>query len=172
MAEYNHISYMREVAEKCKDIRHLDERPHFHRISGLTQLEEFLDHITDLDSGFHLLAEEDLIGQFNGDDNPLDRQTYMFFIVKYVNENDHDARQQVKRDCKAVAKKIIGRYRKHWYEANKSIENPYGLRDFDPENIFYQTIGPIALTNCFGIEVRFTILEKACTIYNSSDWNE
>ena len=171
MAEYNHIAYMLEVAEKSKDILHTTSKPHFHRISGLVMLEEFLANISNIAPGFHLLAEEDLNGQFIGDDNPLDRSNYMFFIVKQVKPEDHNARQQVKRDCKAVIKKIVGRMRKHWREAQKVGDDAYGLRNFDTENILYQTIGPIG-DNCFGIECRFSIIEKAGTTYDNADWNE
>jgi hypothetical protein len=173
MAEYNHIDYMKSVAEKLKEIGHTDQKPHFYRISGLLMLEEFLDKITSVDSGFHLLAEEDLTGQLSGVDNPLDNENYLFFIVKHVDLNDHANRVKIKRDCKNIAKKIIARIRKHWHAANAAIEinDTYGLRNFNTENIFYQTIGPIG-DNCYGIEVRFSIIEKAGTIYNINDWNE
>lgn len=171
MAQYNHINYMREVAEKSKDIGHTSNAIHFHRVSGLMALEEFLDNISQMPAGFHLLVEEDLTGGFSGADNPLDHENYMFFLVKSIDINDHDAREKVKRDCKDLVKKIIGRMRSHWYTANKGLSDDYGLRNLDTDNIFYQTIGPIGIDS-YGIEVRFSIIEKAGIIYNANDWTD
>lgn len=168
---YNHIAFMTDCATRHKSIKHTEVEPRCHRISGIAHLEQFLDRITQLPEGIQLLAEEELTGKMLGDDNYLDDQYHSFYVVKDVLLNDHEAREQCKKDCKRIALAIVGRMKILATKANCMEGDPHSLRDFDPESVSYYSIGPLG-TGYYGIGVSFTVKEPANKLYIADEWDE
>jgi len=164
---YDNDAYMLDCATRLKDIGHTEEVPKFARISGLTQLEEFLSNISKLQFPALLVHNnhEGRLGDPGRSDNYLDSPYFVFYVVKHAEYDNHDAQQEAKESCKNIGFKIIARMLR---DKRNPVSNA-GLMFLDFSNIPYQTIGPIG-DNCFGVMFSFTVADTANITYNADDW--
>jgi len=166
---FDFVSYMRIVAEKLKDIQHGEGHPAFHRVTNLSSLEEVISNARRMDTGFQLVVEDVMEGNFlNNNDTLLDSPTFRYYVIKYVKTNNFDDKEEAKRQCKVVAKKIVSKIK---HDAYFYQENSFGLKDLDRGSFQYFSIGPM-IDNFWGIEISFSIIEAAGIKYNANDWNE
>jgi len=144
----------------------------FHRISGITQLEELLQNLTlTTDVGYQLVIEDNLDSRyiFNAA-TLLDAQYYVFYVLKRCKLNDFAEIEQAKEGCKSVIKKIISKlFRDHEADWKMQTANANGLRGFQKNSISIQTIGPLA-DNYWGLMCSFTISDNPEIKYNPTDW--
>ena len=168
---FNFISYMRNVAEKLKDIGHSETETRFYRMSGIASLEEVLAKMTH--GQFPAIVVEDslegrLLDQLS--DNIMDREYYVFYIFDRVEFLNHDAREATKRKLRTIARKVKSRMlRDRRTDCDK--ETSHGLRNLEVENITYRNVGPVG-DNLIGLAVSFTILENPGLEFNPEDWLE
>jgi hypothetical protein len=163
---YDHITYMEDCATRLKDLGHTAEVPKFFRVSSLTQLDEVLANLTTMGQTVLIVHDntEGSIGDRNISNNYLDSPYYLFYIMKHVALDDFDAKANAKKECKAIAIKIIS---KMLVDKSRSRS---GLLFLDFTNIPYQGIGPVG-DNYYGIMVSFTVADNAELIYNADDWD-
>lgn len=165
---FDFVSYMRGLAESLKEIQHTEDAPRFHRITNLSLLEEAISNMRRIE-GVQLIVEDVLEGDFIYNGNTLiDRPVYRFYLVKNAVRQDFDSKEQVKRECKLIAKKIIGRLFHDQY-SDESYTTTHGLNKLDRSSFAYFSIGPI-LDLFYGVEVSFSLNEAAGIKYNAEDW--
>ena len=165
MEKFDFISYMRDCAVRLKDIQHTNETPRFFRISGISQLEELLANLPDASSPA-LMVENNIEGRFSDpgpSDNFLDTPYYTFYVIGKVSFNDFDEIEQVKKNTKEIAEKIVARMLKD----RRNYRNGLVMLRFD--NVPYQNIGPIG-DQCYGTMISFTVINTSNSRYNASDW--
>ena len=167
---FDFIAYMKNLAEKSVHIQHSEYKPAFHRITNLSSLEELLSNMGTVD-GYQMIVEDVLEGMFiDAGASLVDYPTYRFYIVKNAPANDFDAKEQAKKDCMNVIRKIIGRIRRDNYN-DADGETTNGLRDLERNSFQYFSVGPL-LDGFWGIQCSFNIHEHANCVYNADDWNE
>lgn len=166
MEHFAFISYMKNVAEKLKELKHTESDKHFQRASSMMKMEEFLAN-TSHSNGFQLVVIAHESGKYidKNSDNLLDQPFYSFYVVKTVEQGNYDAKDQVITDCKTVAKKILSKM----FKDKRESQN--GLNYLDRGSIAYAQAGPFA-QNWFGISYSFTLLDPSDIVYNASDWDE
>lgn len=169
---YDHITYTQFVAIALKAIAHTTASPKHHIIGGVGSMDELLQKISKADNGYHLLASDNIDGAIGySNDSPTDRQMNQFCIVKRVPVANYAARAAAKRDCKAVAAKVVGRMIYDSFIANTTNVDIYGLKNLDLLSFSYQSIGPLA-DGFYGTEVTFDVYNSVDLQYQASDWDE
>lgn len=175
--DFNFITYMKNIAISLKAISHQEEsetQKRFYRSSGLSDLSELLNNLTDPKMYPCIVANDLAVGKI-GDNGPaenyLDTQSHIFYIVGYVDTNDFDAKQQSIEDLKAIMYKIIGKMRRDRTNDFKGEMPRTGLRTLNTSSIFYQVITGFGEHN-HGIMVSFDITPSvhAELKYNADDW--
>lgn len=174
---FNYTAYMLDIAIRLLDIAHVEgdeSLRHYFRISSLTNIEELLQCINT--AAYPALIVEDMrIGRYidNSSEDLLDNQSYSFIICKPVTLTDYAERETVIKECEAIYKKIISRMLRDRKNDYKQGTIKTGLRNFDANSIYYQTVGPIG-DNCIGIMVSFSMLNPLAQdlVYNAKDWND
>lgn len=166
---FNFISYMRNLAERLKDIGHNNSSTHFYRMSGIASLEEVLAKMTH--GQFPAIVVEDslegrLIDQDS--DNVLDREYYVFYIFDRVEFLNHDEREATKRKLRTISRKIKSRILRD-QRTDFNLATNYGLRNLERGSIGYRNVGPVG-DNLIGLAVSFTILENPNLEYDPDDW--
>lgn len=173
---FDFTAYMKGIAETLKDIRHSDSssEKRFFRISSVMNIDEMLQNFTTAGSAC-IMVEDNRTGRYQeagGSMSYLDNQSYSFLIMKHCEQFDAESREQVKKDCEAIMKKIISKFKKDKaYDLQHPGETRTGMRDFNMSTIYYQTIGPVG-DNYYGMLVQFARLEpvNADLVYNDNDW--
>jgi len=173
---FDFTGYMKTIAEKLKEIKHSDtaKEKKFFRISSVMNLDEMLPTFTTSGSPC-LMVEDNDVGRYqeaDGSQSYLDNQSYSFVILKHCAQLDASDREQIKKDCKAMMKKIISKFKKDkYYDQTHPGEVRTGMRDFDIASVFYQSLGPVG-DNYYGILVQFSMLEPANKdlVFNPLDW--
>lgn len=173
---FDFTGYMKIIAEKLKEIQHDDTATEkkFFRISSVMNIDEMLQNFTTAGSAC-IMVEDNRTGRYqeaNGSMSYMDNQSYSFLILKHCEQFNAESREQVKKDCEAIMKKIISKFKKDKaYDLQHPGETRTGMRDFDLASVFYQTIGPIG-DNYYGILVQFSMLKPANAdlVYNDNDW--
>ena len=91
------------------------------------------------------MVEDNRTGRFMdaNSDNYLDNQSYSFLVMQYCKVMDAADRAAAKNATLAIMKKIISRMKRDKREDLSNIHPPTGLRNFDLNSVFYQTIGPV-----------------------------
>ena len=144
----------------------------FHRVSGVTQLEELLQNlILTNDTGYQLVIEDNLDSRFFYNASTLlDSQFYVFYVLKRCKINDFADIEQAKEGCKSVLKKILSKMFRD-YDADHIMQtaNVNGLRAFQKNSITIQTIGPLA-DNYWGLICSFTLSDNPGIKFNPADW--
>jgi hypothetical protein len=170
MPDFDFTGYMRDVAINLKDIGHIendDANKRFYRVSSLTAIEEIITSLSILNE-FVLVVEDNAEGGLMDANSIMDRQICSWFLLKKVELNDAEAREQAKKQCKATMIKILKRLRRDYISDNKGETN-IGLRNAEFDRWTYTTFGPI-LDNCIGIHVAFTNPNTLNTVYDGNDW--
>jgi hypothetical protein len=166
---FDFVSYMRTVATQLKEIQHSEEKCAFHRVTNLASLEELLANGNFIED-YQMIVEDVMEGNFDTNGNTLiDNPTFRFYIVKQAANDDFDSKEECKRNCKVVAKKIISRLFHDNFEDKKFPAVPVGLANLQRESFQYFSIGPI-MDNMWGVEVSFSLLEGAGISYDENDW--
>ncbi len=171
---YNHKTYTLDIATKLKELEHTTGNPHWHRVYGIADIEEFAENqgITD---GYQLLMEENDDNRFidNRSDNLISRFFHAFYISKSFEGGSPDDKEEAKEACKTVAKKVISKYLRD-YKTDAALPKSnwvYGLAQLEPESFSMRTIPPMG-DNYISVYVSFTLLDTADVVYDSGDWNE
>jgi hypothetical protein len=165
MANFNFTEYMLDIAVRLIELQHSDDDKHYSRVSSLPGMEEYLSNMT-FNSGWQLIVVDNRTGQFDDgsfSDNLIDRQLYSFYLVKSVETNDFDAREELIKEAETILKKILSKF---FYDKRNSL---YGLLDLQRSSITYDTIGPIG-NDCHGLMVHFTLLNASDIAYSENDW--
>lgn len=169
---YDNVAYIELCAAKLKAIRHTAAKPRFHIMNGLANLDQLLQNLHHADTGFHLLASGNIDGAIGySSDNPTDRQMNQFYALKRVDVNNYNDIATAKKECKALAQKVIGKMLYDCYLANTTPADPHGLKNLEVRSFSYQTVGPLA-DNFFGIEVTFDVFNKTDLVFVANDWDE
>ena len=162
---FNSVTYFKAIAISLKDLLHTEEDKHFHRISALSELEEFIANSRTI-SGYQLLVLDKYNGKLDDSsisDNLLDRNFHTFYILKKAASGNFSDIETVNAGCLAVSKKIISQmFKDKWDCINE-------LKDLQRSSFTYSSIGPLA-HGCYGIMVSFSSLNTAGIIYNANDW--
>ena len=169
---YNHKTYTLEIARTLKELLHTDDEPHWHRIFGMADIEEFIANQI-LTDGYQLLMEDMDNSRIIRDDRPVNRDYYAFYVAKSFTGGDYDSKESAKEGCKTVANKIISKYLKD-YKADAAFPIPnqnHGLSQLEPTSFSIQTMGPFG-DNYIAAYVSFTIQNSPNLEYNASDWTE
>lgn len=175
---FDFTGYMKIIAEKLKEIQHDDTATEkkFFRISSVANIDEMIQHFTNSGTPC-LMVEDNDMGRYmeaDGSQSYLDNQSYSFCIMKHCEQMDASDREQIKKDVKAMHKKVISRFKKDKkYDLTHPGEVRTGMRNFDLASVFYQTIGPVG-DNYYGILVQFSMLEPANAdlVYDANDWTD
>lgn len=171
---FDFTAYMKGVAEKLKDLATTSSRPNFSRVSSISKLEEFLQQQTTIAETVLIVMDNRTgkLSNFTKSENIYDDQFHSFFIVKHVELNNFDEREEKIIACIAILFKIIARMHKHKRDDHQK-NNENGLADLDVGSFTYDTIGPIG-DGFHGISANFTIMDPAQKklVYDSDDWNE
>ena len=167
---FDFVSYMRTLATQLKEIQHSEEQPAFHRVTNLQSLEELISNGNFIE-GYQMIVEDVMEGNFDTNGNMLiDNPTFRFYVVKQAITDSFDSKEEAKRLCKIVAKKLISRLFKDNYADNQlSKSEQIGLVNLQRESFQYFSIGPI-LDNFWGVEASFSIQEGAQIAYDINDW--
>jgi len=165
---FDYIDYMRDVAERLKEIQHSEAEKRFHRISGIFGLEEMLSNIINME-GFQVMVNDTLEGRFISTDSALiDNPSFIFYVIHDLETNDFDTREITLGLCREIIKKIISKIY-HDKETDSRNQTTYGLNYFRPETLRYTTVGPFG-SKFYGIQVTFNIFEKGYVVYSDNDW--
>lgn len=173
---FDFTGYMKTIAEKLKEIKHSDSdtAKKFFRISSVMNLEEMVDNFTNAGSPC-LMVEDNRSGRMMEPQNSqsyLDNQNYAFLIIKHCQQFDASDREQIKKDCDAIMKKIISKFKNdRKYDLTHPGETRTGMRDFDMNTVAYQTTGPLG-DNYYGMLVQFAMISPINSelVYNTEDW--
>lgn len=170
--EFNFISYMRdEIAAKLKELQHTETNPHFHRIMGIADMEEFIGNQL-LSDGYQLLAEDrEDVRAVGSEDNHLHRNFFSFYITKDFVPGDFDSIETAKKDCKKVAEKIISRMKYDWKAEKKlpATQWTHNIALLEPMSFTIRTVGPLG-DNYIAAYVSFTVMSVPNLTYNPDDW--
>lgn len=163
-AEFDFISYFRDIAESLKEIQHTEEEKHFSRVSSIAELGEFLANMR-VAKGYQLILIDNLAGRFmdRRSDNLLVQPYFSFYLVKQVPREEYDEKETTLKACTAVCKKILSKMFKD------KRENLQGLTNLERESISYNQAGPFG-HNWHGLNVNFTIIDDPDITYNENDW--
>lgn len=164
---FNFVEYMENCAIRLKSIGHKPETPKFFRISGIMQLDEVLGNLSKM-SFPALLVDDNLEGMIadrSPSDNYLDTPYYVFHVVNHVPLGDFDRQEEVKRESKGIALKILAKMLR---DKRRGL---HGLTFLQFGNINYQAVGPLG-DNCYGIMVSFTVPDTAPLVYDENDWEK
>lgn len=165
MTTFNFIDYMLDIAVRLKELQHTETDKHFSRVSSIVGLEEYLSNMS-FNTGWQLVVVDTRSGRFDDgsySDNLMDNQLYTFYLVKSIDTNDFDAREDLIKDCEAIVRKILS---KMFYDKRERLN---GLLDLQRSSISYDTIGPIG-NECHGLMVFFTVLDASDISYSATDW--
>lgn len=178
MEEFSFIEYMRDIAIKLKDVGHIendDKNRRFFRVSGIANIEEFLQNLTNV-TGYCLMVEDidDHTGNIfsSNSQNWLDTQTYVYFVVKQVGLLDFDDKELILTGCKQVGLKIIAKIIQDWEQENKGQKARTPLFTWD-QRLQHTVVGPIG-DNFFGImyQITFTPNIAKKLVVDPTDWND
>jgi hypothetical protein len=171
---FDYTAYMKDVSTRLKAIAHDDsaKTKKFFRISSVANIDEIVQHFTHAGTPC-LMVEDNRTGRYIDNDtlNYIDNQSYAFMVLQYCKVMDAESREEAKQDTLAIVHKIIAKMKKDKYADLQGGYPKTGLRDFDMNSVFYQTIGPVA-DNYYGTLVQFAMLSPANTdlIYDEDDW--
>ena len=168
MSSFNFMGYMEDCARRLKAIGHNDKIRKFFRCSGIAELEELLNQVTDV-TGRVLVVhnnQEGTVGDVNRSDNFMDSPYYVFYVLEKVNDyNDFTAEELAKENCKATGFKILARM------IRDKRMGLLGLSFLDFTSIPYQNVGPVGI-NFHGVMFSFTITDgDTRLLYNKDDWS-
>ena len=172
---FEFIPYMRSIAQNLRYINNQgdEKQKRFYRVSGLTNMEEVLNNLTD-SKMFPAILANDLevgrIGDMQTSDNYLEKQTHIFYVVGYANLNAFDEKEACISELKKIMYKIIGKMRKDYRDDYRG-KTETGMRNLDTTSFFYQVItgfGP----HCHGIMVTFEVSPniESNLQYDETDW--
>jgi len=163
-SEFDFSAYMREVAETLKEIQHTEGEKHFNRVSSIAELAEFLANMR-LAKGYQLIIIDNLAGRFmdRRSDNLLVQPYFSFYLVKHVQRENFEEKEQTIKSCTAVCKKILS---KMFYDKRNGLN---GLTNLDRESVTYNQAGPLG-HNWHGLNVNFTLLDDPEIVYDADDW--
>lgn len=165
MEKFDFIAYMLDCATRLKDIQHTEANPKFFKISGLAGLEEYMQRLSEAQYPAIMVHDnqDGNMGDQGRSDNFLDNPYYVFYVVARPEFGNAGSSEAIKKQCKAIALKIIGRMRRD----KRSYAN--GLQFLNFASIPYQTIGPVG-DGAYGIMVSFTVTDQLGSTYNADDW--
>lgn len=135
--------------EYLDSVKALLELEKIYRISGILQLEEFLNNLGDAEE-LVVFARDSGDGYFNIRDRRLDTAYHVFYVFQRADFNDNDDRLQAKRDAMAMGITIIEKLKA---DSGNFEDAAYG---FNPARVDYSEIGPIA-RNYFGYSFAITM---------------
>lgn len=123
-----------------------------YRISGLSELDEFLQNLRNIKFPA-VLVEDTSDGFLDLSQGSMSNGYYSFWVVQKARLNDSDSRIKAKQESMAFAMKII----KKMVEDSREFDSPvYGL---DRSRIDYSQVGPIG-GNCYGYNFNPVIRDE------------
>lgn len=163
---FNFKEYMLDCAKRLKYVGHTENHPKFFRVSSIGHLDEVLSNLSNIEFPALLIQDnmEGNLGDQNISNNYIDTPYYVFYIIKHVEYENHDKREEAKIECKNIGLKILSKM------VTDKRNLTHGLTFLQFVNIPYQTIGPIG-DNCFGVMFSFSVSENADLVYNANDWD-
>jgi len=163
---FNFKEYMLDCATRLKDVGHTEDQLKFFRVSSIGHLDEVLSNLSNIEFPALLIQDnmEGNLGDHNTSNNYIDTPYYVFYIIKHVGHENHDQREEAKKECKTIGFKMLSKM------VNDKRNLIHGLTFLQFVNIPYQTIGPIG-DNCFGVMFSFSVSDNANLVYNANDWN-
>jgi hypothetical protein len=171
MKIFNLITYLQEIAETHKDIQHASNSPHFFRVAGIGQLDQFIAQINRASSPA-ICADVNPDGQIISSlpNNSVDVPTYRFYVLKYADAGNFESIQEAKVGSKTLGFKILAKLSHDKHQATiYNADN--GLQSLDL-NFQYQVIGPLA-QNWFGCMFTIRLQQSAIDAgmkYEASDY--
>jgi len=166
MTEYDHISYLQDIATNLKEIAHTVNNPKFHRVSSLFGIEEFMSK--GKKGGVHLLVKDVYSSRkgFN-DGRVTERQYFTYFLLKYKGSN-FDANETIKTELRSIERKIFAKYKKDYYnDIHEDIT--YGLQYLDLASFSAEDLTLIH-TGYLGVMVTFSNEPIMDIRYDANDW--
>lgn len=168
---FDFVSYMEDVAVRHKDIMHSSDEPHFFRVAGIAQLDQFIAQINTVSSPA-ICADVNPDGQVISSlpNNSVDIPVYRFYVLKYADSGDFEMIETAKGEAKTLGLKILAKLSRDRYNANIS-HTDNGLHFLD-ENYQYQVVGPLA-QNWFGCMFTIRIQQSAVDAgmkYDATDY--
>ena len=90
-------------------------------------------------------VEDNFTGRMedSGSENYQDNQSYSFMVLKKCDYADAGARQLAIEDTRAMVFKILSRIKKDYSHDHQGGYPATGLRNFDWNSLYYQTVGQI-----------------------------
>jgi len=172
--KYDHLAYFESIARKLLAIGHTDQLPHFFRASTIFSLEEL---ITSLNSAQYpaLVVFDKTEGRFTDQlsDNLVIQPLYQVMILKPASGMDSVSRKLVMENCFSIFRAILSRMsldKTADTRLPRSLELT-GLRNFNRNDIVYNSIGPI-FDNLYGIEFSFSLAEPFDLSFKEEEWDE
>jgi hypothetical protein len=169
MAEYNHIAYIEDIARRLKVIGHSDSEKRFYRIASLRDLQELISNLMQARMpalGVLEFADGRLV------ENQADKvdvlESYSFLVLHRAHTGDHDARNQVKEQMKAIMLEVFSKYKKD-RATDYSLDTEYGLRHLDLNSFSWRMYDTLP-DNLMALVVNFTCSNFASLKINDSDW--
>lgn len=171
---FEFVTYMKTIATKLKEIKHVDgddEQKRFYRCTSLSEMEELLQNLTVVKFPA-LIVHDTLEGSLLDNDGSgfFDDQNYYFYVINNIAILDFDAKEKAVKDCKAIMRKIISKMRHDRNQDYRNTATKTGLKFLDTKSFTYFSVGPIG-DNCFGIYCSFSMLEPDSINYNENDWD-
>jgi hypothetical protein len=166
---YNHINYMRDIATRLKEIQHTENDVRFHRMSDIYQIEELLARLSVSQMpAIGVVEHSDGRITDNTADQVNDQQYYVATVFGRSTLFDHDAREQVKKDLKQIALKIMAKM-KHDRNTDFNLETDHGLRHLDLKSISYRYLSALP-DGIIALMISFVIEPTAQLAFNPDDW--
>lgn len=171
MEVFDFISYLADISERHQDILHRTSEPHFFRVAGIGQMDQFIQQINKASSPA-ICIDVNPDGQIISSlpNNSVDIPVYRFYVLKYADAGDFTVIETAKKEAKTLGLKILAKLGYDNYQASiNEIDN--GLKYLDL-NFQYQVVGPIA-QNWFGCMFSFRLQQSAIDtgmVYDSDEY--
>ncbi|MBW6491868.1 MAG: hypothetical protein K0B15_11820 [Lentimicrobium sp.] len=169
---YDHISYFEELAGKLLKVSHSETNKHFFSATTFLQLEGL---ITSLSVAQYpaIIAIDKKDGRFIDQlsSNLIDVQFYQVLILMPSVDMSSSNRNAVMNTCQSIFRSIVSKMTADKLTDCKlpMDQELSGLRNFDRNEIVYNSLGPI-FDNLFGIEFSFTLPTVYDTKYDANEW--
>lgn len=159
--EEQFVTYMREIAIKCKDILHTEDDKRFFHIRSIFEPDAILEKMRSL-TGDVIMMVESPEGNLsdNNADNPFEIKRAAFILLKKLKPSDVN-HENIHDEVMQIAKKIIGKMRK---DRRDNIIHHFKV------DIDYSKAGPF-LNDRYGYRFEFEWgMSSSAIVYNQNDW--
>jgi hypothetical protein len=166
--EYDHFSYMENIARTLRAIRHGHNDRRFFRCSSPEALEELLSNYNDLPPDVPILvAVDDLTESFSEPDQDaiFSAPEYGFLVLQHVETGNDEDLFAKRAYCRALAKKIVAKMLRD----SCSQTHPLGNDRLSRSSIVIDSQGPFG-DNYHGVLVWFSLQRAFAWTDTPNDW--